>query len=37
VKLVLAAALLTPLAGRGSIYNLAAGPQVYGGVRHGLT
>ena len=34
MKRLLAAALLIPLAGCGSIYNLATGPQVYGGVRH---
>ena len=34
VKRLLAAALLITLAGCGSIYNLATGPQVYGGVQH---
>jgi len=33
---VLAAALLLPLVGCGSIYNLATGPQVYGGVQNDL-
>jgi uncharacterized protein YceK len=34
VKLILAAALLVPLVGCGSMYNLATGPRVYGGTRY---